>query len=388
MKLRLLVVEDDPDQRNSWEMAIRYYNQEGQPVQFDVIFATSQEEATTALKAQYIHCASIDLRMPVGGQSDGPSTAAVGNALLKLITHEIGIPTVVYSAATEDADEFVGQTRIKLISKGRGDDPLREAITWLASHAPLIEAMEESHRKMRIVSAGLFSDYLWPRWADAWRTRSDPKFKLSSVVARHLAAHIAEAVVTESGAYHPEEVFIKPPMNRLHLSTGDIVRRNDGVFVIVTPRCNLANTVSPRNIILAPCMPVGDTDSIKQGLADPVEKRKVRAMDALRRYATQGHALSTHFLPPCGEEGPWLIDFRECVSVGESDIPSLITSRIASISSAFLPNLVQRYAAYIGRIGQPELDCNALAECLRGMTSALPEQPEANTVSATEQQAS
>lgn len=361
------MVEDEPGHLETWDREIRYYNEEDLPVKFEVVFASSQEEAEEALRARYIHCASVDLRMPVGGVSSGPSSAEVGNAILRYITTEVGIPTVVYSAAPEDAEDFIGRTRIRLITKGAGEDPLREAVDWLASHAPLIDAMEKSHMKMRAVSAGLFSDYLWPRWSDAWRSRSDVDFDLNRIVARHLAVHIAEVADLELGKYHPEEVYIKPSIGGGGLSTGDIIKQGESYSVVVTPRCNLSNGSHPKNIILAPCVPIPDVESMIARWDPSAENGK--ALKLLSKFANQNHqgALGTHFLPPCGEAGPWLIEFRDCSSVGEDKIPSLLEARIASISPAFLPNLVQRYAAYIGRIGQPELNVEALAKVLVGL---------------------
>jgi hypothetical protein len=46
-------------------------------------------------------------------------------------------------------------------------------------------------------------------------------------------------------------------------------------------------------------------------------------------------------------------------------MPDLLKNRFASISPAFVPNLVQRCAAYLGRIGQPALDVDQLRALIR-----------------------
>lgn len=50
------------------------------------------------------------------------------------------------------------------------------------------------------------------------------------------------------------------------------------------------------------------------------------------------------------------------MTVPAIQVPDLLAARFASISSSFVPNLVQRYAAYLGRIGQPDLDCDLLRD--------------------------
>ena len=62
------------------------------------------------------------------------------------------------------------------------------------------------------------------------------------------------------------------------------------------------------------------------------------------------------------------------MTVGNSEVPSLLENRFASVASQFVPNLVQRFAAYLGRIGQPDLDCDVLREQVCKMTGCKCEQ--------------
>ena len=86
------------------------------------------------------------------------------------------------------------------------------------------------------------------------------------------------------------------------------------------------------------------------------------AMKELQLYASQGFAVSTHFLPPCGPDGPWLVQFKEIITKPSAEAETMVNARFASIAPEFVPNLVQRCAAYLGRIGQPDLDCDVLRE--------------------------
>jgi hypothetical protein len=54
------------------------------------------------------------------------------------------------------------------------------------------------------------------------------------------------------------------------------------------------------------------------------------------------------------------VQFKEIMTVPSERVPELLKTRFASVASQFVPNLVQRYSAYLGRIGQPDLDVEIL----------------------------
>ena len=55
----------------------------------------------------------------------------------------------------------------------------------------------------------------------------------------------------------------------------------------------------------------------------------------------------------------WLISKRS-LTVPSTEVAMLLEGRFASVAGQFVPNLVQRYDAYLGRIGQPDLDSDVL----------------------------
>jgi hypothetical protein len=180
------------------------------------------------------------------------------------------------------------------------------------------------------------------------------------VITRQTASHVAERLGLPPNYHHPEEFYFVPPLATERLDTGDLVKVGDKIYVVVTPRCNLARDPYPDQLMLACCKPMdGDWARLRNGFQGS-NRDKESAARSLRDFATQGHSTSTHFLPPCGEKGPWLADFREIMTVPSEQVPQLLKSRFASVASQFVPNLVQRYSAYLGRIGQPDLDVEIL----------------------------
>lgn len=352
----ILIAEDDEEQIASWERDIKEFNREAKfGFTYEAHFEKTRSSALRALDRMRINCAVVDLRLP-DRDGGGTGTEPVGNDVLQHMLLEIGVPAVVYSAHTAEASDAVKKSQIKLIEK-RGEGA-RAALDWLASHEGLMAAMEVTRKKIAEESAKLFSQSIWPRWEGSWKNIKDGD-ALADVVTRQTAAHVAERLgLTPKNRHHPEEFYLVPALSTDRLDTGDLVKIADNVYVVVTPRCNLARGCPP-HLMLALCNPM---DRTWKGLHDRFAdtKKQEKALEELRSYATQGHATSTHFLPPCGDKGPWLIDFREIMTVPSADVPKLLDSRFASVAPQFVPNLVQRCSAYLGRIGQPDLDVEIL----------------------------
>jgi hypothetical protein len=76
------------------------------------------------------------------------------------------------------------------------------------------------------------------------------------------------------------------------MHTGDLLTLDDGVYVILSPQCDMVREY-PEKVLLAKCKEVSSWDKVREV--------------ARKKYATQGHAIKSHFIPPCGGKGPWLV---------------------------------------------------------------------------------
>jgi hypothetical protein len=353
----ILIAEVDEDQIASWKRDITEFNREAKyGLTFSPEFVKSKGAALRVLDRIRINCAVVDLRLP---ETDGAAahTQPTGNDVLQQVLVETGVPAVVHSGYPQEASEAVRKSQIRIVEKKGGE--AKGALEWLAGHEGLMSAMETTRKKIAEESAKLFSQSIWPRWEKSWKDIRDGD-ALAGVITRQTAFHVAEQLGMPPAYHHPEEFYIVPPLVTDQLGTGDLLRIENSVYVVVTPRCNMARDRYPTHIMLALCKTMeGAWAGMRDGFGGNREKRD-KAADTLHNFATQGHSTSTHFLPPCGEEGPWLADFREVMTVPSEKVAELLKTRFASVAPQFVPNLVQRYAAYQGRIGQPDLDFEIL----------------------------
>lgn len=354
----ILIAEDDPQALESWERDIRDFNARPEREhKFVAQYAKSKRSALAVLDRFRINGAVIDLRLPDDDQEvKSIGTDPLGNSVLETILLQVGVPAVLYSGWVKEASGTVKASRIHCIQKKGGG--AMAALEWLSEHESLMSAMEKTRKSMAQEAAKLFSQYIWPRWENEWKNMTNPGV-LAGVLTRQTAHHIAEVLTLPPELCHPEEFYHCPPINE-RLSTGDLTTLNDKVFVIVTPRCNMARAQYPNNLMLAYCKPMGTDWTGLRERFNGSETKQAKADKHLHELACQAVPISAHFLAPCGANGPWMVDFGEICTLPSSQAPALLESRFASIAPQFVPNLVQRYAAYLGRIGQPDLNCAPL----------------------------
>jgi CheY-like chemotaxis protein len=360
----ILIVEDDVHMRETWERDITDYNRRDDPkFTFSAIFATSKESAVKILSRTRVDCAVVDLRLP-NDDGDAFASEPLGNDILQLILEEVGIPAVVYSGYDGDASANSRNSNIKFVGKsGAGGETI---LDLFASQSELMSAMEKTRLRISRETARLFNQSIWNRWGDRWSKEED-KAVIEEIIARQTASHIADALSIAPIHHHPDEFYIVPALHSSRPDTGDIIKKDNQVYVILTPRCNMANN-PPSHITLAMCIEIPAWTAWKEALSGSSANKREKAERDIRNHATQAHENSSHFLPPLNGNGPWLVDFKETRSLKAEDVTSLLPQRIASIAPSFIPNLIQRYSSYLGRIGQPGIDAETLYKICKDHT--------------------
>lgn len=358
----ILIVEDDEPTIESWERDIRDFNRrEGAIVRFTASFARTRAQALHVLSRNRIDCAVIDLRLPEGAD-DNAAGQPLGNDVLQRVLEEVGIPAFVYSGYEGEVSEAVQRSQIRIVTKQGG--AAEQILKDFASQSDLMHAMGMVRQEIARETARLFNQSIWQRWQERWVKHPD-RTQLGGIIARQTAAHIYEVLAQTPAKHHPDEFYFVPPLYPDRFDTGDLVQSGDELLVVLTPRCNMANK-QPSHLMLAVCEPLSAWTEWSESLHSGKGKQD-RASKALESHATQGHEIASHFLPPLDGEGPWLVNFREVRAVKASDLAPLLSSRIGSVAPQFVPNLVQRYAAYLGRIGQPEIDSGILVDTCKGV---------------------
>ncbi len=352
----VLIVEDDKLTVESWVRDIREVNKNpASAFKFNATFAADKQKALDLLSRTYFDCAVVDLRLPDGDTSVG-TEKPLGNYVLSKLLEDIGIPTVVYSAYEGEASEEIKGSNIKIHTKKGGET--QKILNSFLVQGGLICAMRATRSKISKATALLFNQSIWQRWEKRWALESN-KDMIAEVIARQTASHIYDSLSQVSSYHHPDEFYVVPALYANRIDTGDLLHLDDKIYVVLTPRCNMANKL-PSHLTLAVCSEMPEWGQWKEQFLNGNSKAREKTGKDLKSHATQGHGIATHFLPPLDGKGPWLVDFQEIRTIQSSEISEMFPKRFASIAPHFTPNLVQRYSSYLGRIGQPDINVDIL----------------------------
>lgn len=356
-EFQLLFLEDIEQEQERFFENIEEFNK-----QSDIIFRhTAARTASEAIRFLDIHrfdCAILDLRVPSDGAEETHEDQ--GNKTLQEVVSRYALPVIVHSAFSGDLDDNFLNLPLEVIDKEA--DSHQKALKWLADHAPLMAAIRESRMRIQVETASIFFKAIWPRWEkEAGSTLAGEA--LHDVISRQIVSYISEKLsLPGSGldGHHLHEFYFVPPLREERLYTGDLINHEGNVYVIVTPQCNIART-DPDHFLLAKCKDISEewTDC-RRKIADNDGQPNSKVKGKVQNWATQNVDISEHFLPPCDNRGPWLVDFKTVISVPKADAENLTANRFASITPQFISNLIQRWASYMGRVGQPDLNRSEL----------------------------
>ncbi|MFT3734805.1 MAG: hypothetical protein QM776_07245 [Rhodocyclaceae bacterium] len=129
------------------------------------------------------------------------------------------------------------------------------------------------------------------------------------------------------------------------------MRYEDRDWIVVTPRCDLANEGKVATILLAACKDIStEWDELSESKsADKTRKRLMQHSGEPKQ-----HFLFQMRVTASTRKGPWMVQFHDIKALPAAQaIEELTPLRFASLSPLFVPSLVERFGAYFSRIGTP-----------------------------------
>lgn len=341
-KLQVLLVEDETANIDAWNDQARTHNADVAVKGYliETQFARSSQEAMDVLNSNKIDVVIVDLRLqrptglPCAPNDDG-------NALMKHVAGMHPVAMAVYSGQRAEADvsDF---PQVEVFDRGDGLDPV---FSWLGKQLEMMMRLRDTRQSIERETALIFFRSIWPRW-ERW-TKDAPEERLrGDPMTRHVVAHVHDSMLySNGGKTHPEETYFIPPLKE-QLDTGDLIRDDEFMWVVVSPRCDMA-IKKMATVLLARCQDIkGDWERNKKNRS---------------KMAQHDNAPKWHFLPEirdvAGEtNGPWYVEFGHLKAVAIADAEEELTKkRFASLAPQFVPSLVERFGAYFSRIGTPNL---------------------------------
>lgn len=378
MVFNILLLEDDLAQRDAYTQALSDDNLESS---YNLLHADNVQSAKEIIEKNQINAAILDLKVPEN--SDSEAVVTNGSNYLKELITEKQFPVIVISAnITSLSDDDNLPKHLMAMNREAGVHARAfehfEEIKDLLEIAPLIP------ETLKDISSE-FQEAFWKMWGHwneinaRFSTQSTEKTK--TFLKRYVCSHLFEKWMANDlfNEMHHTEFYTYPPLkDRIH--TGDILELDGVQWIVMTAPCNLSNGDYPENLTLLKCQPIelhSYVDVIRPFRENLNEAKKDKQRNVIKRFFTEPPA-SKHYLPSWSKNGTaFNVLFKEIktVSFSEPDREELKSNRIATLSYHFLPYLLQRYGAYVSRIGQSEISTE---DYITYLLSVVP-QPESNS---------
>jgi CheY-like chemotaxis protein len=356
MTYSILVVEDNDDVFSLYQRAIE--DNDANDI-LSLVREKNKFDAETRINSEDFDAVIMDLKIPLDC-SDKDSSPSVGESLLKETLSKIICPVIVVSATPGVLDDGAAElpAKLRIIAKKTGYN--EEAVQHLLSLDGLLKVLPD----LKEARANFNTDFIETFWDlyshwDQFKEKFKDEQRVPQVMKRHISNYLVEKWTADAnyGHLHYSEFYFHPPV-RSRLYTGDIVEYEGGTWIIATPPCDMERTY-PTNLIMLKCVFVEHSD---QSLSR-IRKFKNNGENEEHRLDVQNKVSELftkqkdheHILPPfhSSESSLMKVNFKELMTIPSAHVDQL--ERKTTLNSYFLPSLLQRYGAYISRLGQPEI---------------------------------
>ncbi len=358
--MQVLFVEDDDSQVQLFQDAVDDWNSARADRQIAIVRAADVAEAKDMLSFRRIDAALFDLRLPPAKGEKG--AARSGNELAQTSLKEVGVPIGIISGNPADLDQSLKDLPLVRVFDKGDDNVYAPVTTWLGEKWMLMTVLRSTRRQVQASGADIFLKRLWPRWETYTGLTGADEDELTRIVTRQYVGHVAEKLGLDgngNASWHPYEAYIHPALLESRAHTGDIFRLDGQLTVILTPACDMA-TQKADVVLLAGIDEASQPDwdaKVAQLTQADLSNAAVEKRDKFfAKLVNQNVDVSEHFLPPLLDGPPLMVRFKNVQTRPLKWLNENLADRQASIAPAFLPNLVQRFGAWISRTGQPNIE--------------------------------
>lgn len=339
-QIHLLFIEDDKTLRDNFEKEVNIFNSDDEELTIISESVENISQAKLALEKSRFDVIVTDLKIEAGNADK--SAVDIGNDFIKDLRKISPCPIAILTGKPTDVESSALDAG-SMAKFTKETDAEVKIFQWIKTKIKLISLMRQSFLLLNQELAPLFHGGVATRISNG--TTSIPAESALRVILENVADSIL--TVNSTTKCHPQESYIHP-VTRNKVMTGDIVRYNTEVWVVLTPACDITRCADEYGILLAKCRP-------HEKYAKYLEKADAGDFTSLNNLINQANNLSTHFLPPL-EKGspPYIVDFEVLTIAKYLELRS--EPIIAAVSPKFLPNLIHRFSAFIGRPGAPDID--------------------------------
>lgn len=355
--IKLLIVEDDPQDIDTCRNTVERYRDEKQR-EVELVECKDVDEAFEKLDNTF-DGAIIDLKL--GDEGDE------GNEVVQRIKErQYRFPVAILTGTPGSADpEFSYIGVFKKGDLGAGYDDLLDRF-WRIHDTGLTRILGGRGIIESRLGEVFWTNILpqiekWEVYGQADSTRTE------NALLRHTLNHLIQLIDEDAELYFPEEFYLCPPPSE-KIRAGSILKEKSSEkwFVVMSPDCDLVvranrkrNTDTVLVVEVIPANTVLDwfDSAAKESLSNNQKREFQRALNNSR--SSYYHCLPETDFFPLG-----FLNFRYLSTVDEQDIGKRFhMPPYLQVSPPFVKDMVARFSSYYARQGQPSVHPGDAIEC-------------------------
>ncbi len=352
--IRLLVVEDDPQDIGTCRSTVERYRDEKQR-EVELVECKDVDEAFGKLDNTF-DGAIIDLRLGDDGDE--------GNQVIQRIKErQYRFPVAILTGTPTSADpEFLYIGVFKKGDPGAGYDDLLDRF-WRIHDTGLTRILGGRGIIESRLSAVFWRNILpqiekWEAYGQANSTRTE------NALLRHTLNHLIQLIDEDIERYFPEEFYLFPPPSE-NLRTGSILndKESDQQFAVLSPDCDLVvRSDGTRNTDRILFVEIVSPKVLFDWFGSDAPSALGRdRKDTLVRALENNGPRYYHCLPETDFFSLGFLNFRRVSTMGVDEIKQKFDlPPKVQISPPFVKDIVARFSSYYARQGQPDIDFSNL----------------------------
>lgn len=353
-ELKLLIVEDDPELITAYERDVVSFNLLSE-IKIIHSQVSTKEDAFSILnnKDLYFDAAIVDLKLDSAEKADDDFS---GNEVIRVIKSNLRFPVFVITGTPQDIAEDLKKesSLFKIKTRGEEHDHLQQLVDIY--NTGITKILGKSGRIENYLNK-IFWDHLSNSMESWIIDKSRDSEQKEKALLRYTLSHIQEHLDLKENLeafefYTPSEFYITPPI-KPKLFTGDIVKILGNTHIVLNPACDFGQG-KIENILFVMIKKWESLDSEfdKRPMSKGKEsKLKDHINNKIPRF---------HFIPKTNIIDAGFIDFQDKKTYNLTRVNSLIEkhkiTRIATISTPFLKDVIARYSNYYSRQGSPDFN--------------------------------
>ncbi len=385
-EIKVLIAEDEDDQIELYLDAIGDFNNDNEKVKIVSEIVKTKDKAIEQLEKNYFDAVFIDLNLSPKSHSDDKPE---GNELVGFIKKFMMYPVFVVTGKINDdiVEMSKNNSFIELHIKGEDDltNRLLERVKKIydTGITKVLGSQGTLNRHIHSIFWKHLSTTL-NHWVDIEYSNCDIEKIISRYAITHLYEYMEENEGQEKIVYDPAEMYICPRV-KSSIRPGDIVKKGNDKFLVLTPACTIAKKCDLFQLIkIVNLADNVDIVKIKNKVKDSNEsitaietsekfsedellslnEKNEKAIGSLKgligNYISNTKGDRFHFLPSFLDFKDSLIDFQDITTVSQEDISEYIGEM--TISIYFFKDVQARFSAFYARQGSPDFDGKTLSK--------------------------